>query len=136
MADVTLKVLRFLMLHQDLLVVEFAIAVVTPHLGGNPLLLLPHDSDSDHSIIEFVAKVAARGLCPAMAGKRKKKLGHGFTSLNFQLRPGLKMEAHIRNNQNQCERVFSGPMASRPKVILFIHHLFLFHPILLCVPSY
>lgn len=32
-ADMTLKVFGFLMLHQDLLVIEFAIAVVTPHLG-------------------------------------------------------------------------------------------------------
>lgn len=53
MADVAFEVLRFLMLHQDLLVVEFTIAVVTPHLGGNPLLLLPHD----HSRIGSVAKV-------------------------------------------------------------------------------
>lgn len=54
-ADMALEVLGLLMLHQDLLVVEFAIAVVTPHLRGNPLLLLPHggDSGTDPSRIGF-----------------------------------------------------------------------------------
>lgn len=41
-ADMALKVLSFLVLHQYLLVVKFPIAVVTPHLGSYPLLLLSH----------------------------------------------------------------------------------------------
>ena len=41
-AYMALEVLGLLMLHQDLLVVEFAIAVIAPHLGRNPLLLLTH----------------------------------------------------------------------------------------------
>lgn len=47
-ANMALEMLRLLMLDQDLLVIEFTIAVITPNLRSNPLLLLPHsDSDSD-----------------------------------------------------------------------------------------
>lgn len=53
-ADMALKVLGFLMLHQDLLVVEFAIAVITPHLRGNSLLLLPHDGERIRSLVKWV----------------------------------------------------------------------------------
>lgn len=57
-ADMALEMLRFLMLHQYLLVVEFAIAIITPHLRRNPLLLLPH-LDSDRLRIGFVTKFGA-----------------------------------------------------------------------------
>ena len=67
-ADMALEVLGFLMLHQDLLVVEFAIAVITPHLRGNSLLLLPHDGESDPSRIGFVTKV----VCPAAMAEEEE----------------------------------------------------------------
>lgn len=44
-ADMALEVLRLLMLHQDLLVVEFPVAVVAPHFRS-PLFLLPHPLSS------------------------------------------------------------------------------------------
>lgn len=40
-ADVALEVLRLLVLDEDLLVIELAVAVVAPHLRRS-LLLLPH----------------------------------------------------------------------------------------------
>lgn len=40
-ADMALEMLRFLMLHKNLLVVEFPVTVVAPHLRRS-LLLLPH----------------------------------------------------------------------------------------------
>lgn len=48
-ADMTLEVLRFLMLHQNLLVVEFPVAVVAEHLVVLPLLLLPHSQNRINS---------------------------------------------------------------------------------------
>jgi len=110
MADVALEVLRFLMLHQDLLVVEFTIAVVTPHLRGNPLLLLPHDSDSDHSRIGSVEKVG----CPAMAEEKEEEearariqkpedsIAAQFVERQiFKVCDGITSTAHVRNSQNQ-----------------------------------
>lgn len=41
-ADMALEVLGLLVLHQNLLVVEFPVAVIAPNLGGHSLLLLPH----------------------------------------------------------------------------------------------
>lgn len=71
--DMALEVLRFLMLNQDLLVVEFAIAVITPHFGRNSLLLLPH-RDYDPSRIGFKRKFGGRGLCraPTLQWLRKR----------------------------------------------------------------
>ena len=41
-AGMALEVLRFLVLNQYLLVVEFSVAVIAPHLRRRSLLLLPH----------------------------------------------------------------------------------------------
>jgi hypothetical protein len=42
MTDMALEVLCFLVLHQNLLIVEFSIAVIAPDLRRHSLFLLPH----------------------------------------------------------------------------------------------
>lgn len=46
LADMALEVLRLLVLHQNLFVVELPITVVAPYLISCPLLLLPHPFSS------------------------------------------------------------------------------------------
>lgn len=45
--DMALEVFGLLMLHQYLLVVKFSVAIVAPYLRGNPLLLLPHNQNTE-----------------------------------------------------------------------------------------
>lgn len=42
MADMALEMLRLLVLNQDLLIVEFSVAIITPNVWWNSFLLLPH----------------------------------------------------------------------------------------------
>ena len=73
MANMALEVLSFLMLNQYLLVIEFAIAVITPNLGSNPLLLLPHgDSENDYDAARGL-EVEVRGVQPPNAATAMKE---------------------------------------------------------------